>query len=198
MKVCIVQARLTSRRLPGKVMYALAGKPVISHVLSRAKQIVGINCVILAVPDHPRSTVMAVEARSLRIETFYGSETDVLERYFFAALNSRAKIIMRITADCPLIDPVKCQAVLDTLGDADYASNTHPRSVSKGHDCEVFTMNALTRAHREATDLYDREHVCPWMQRNLKTNSLTGTYDQTKNYCLDTAQDYLRLRGLIE
>src|SRR3990167_8352030 len=169
MKLCIVQARLTSRRLPWKVMYALGGQTVLYHVLSRAKQIQGINRVILSAPDHPRSTVLAVEAKALRVETFYGSETDVLERYFFVALNNRAKVIMRITADCPLLDPSKCQAVLNALGDADYVSNAHPRIVPPGNDCEVFTMAALTRAYKEATELYDREHVCPWMQRHLKT-----------------------------
>ena len=197
MKVCIVQARLTSKRLPGKVMYPLAGKTVLYHVLSRVKQIVGIDRIMLAVPDDTRSTVLAVEARTLGVETFYGSETDVLERYFFVALNNRADIVMRITADCPLLDPVKCQAVLNALDDADYVSNAYPRSVPKGHDCEVFTMGALTRAYREATDPYDREHVCPWMQRNLKTHTMTGEYDQEANFCLDTAQDYIRLQGLF-
>ena len=198
MKLCIVQARLTSSRLPGKVMYSLAGMTVLHHVLSRAKQIVGIDRIVLAAPDDTCSTVLAVEARTLGVETFYGSETDVLERYFFVALNNRADIVMRITADCPLIDPVKCQSVLSALGGADYVSNVHPRTVPPGHDCEVFTMSALTRAHNEATDLYDREHVCPWMQKNLKTNALTGEYDQEANFCLDTAQDYVRLRRLFE
>jgi spore coat polysaccharide biosynthesis protein SpsF (cytidylyltransferase family) len=178
-------------------MYALGGHTVLYQVLSRAKQIQGINRVILAAPDHPRSTILAAEARTLKIETLYGSETDVLERYFFAALNNRAKIVMRITADCPLIEPLKCQTVLESLGDFDYVSNAHPRVVPKGHDCEVFTMQALTRAYKEATDLYDREHVTPWMQKHLKTKALTGDYDQETNFCLDTAQDYLRLQGLF-
>ena len=196
--VCIVQARLTSIRLPGKVMYPLYGEPVIRHVLRRAKQIEGIDRVVLAVPDDTRSTVLAVEARSLGVETFYGSETDVLERYFFAALNNRAKIIMRITADCPFIDPVVCAQVLTLLDGADYASNVYPRSSPKGLDCEVFTFHALTRAHREAIAPYDREHVTSFIQKNMKTNSLSGEHDQETNYCIDTAQDYARLKKLFE
>lgn len=198
MKVCIIQARLTSNRLPGKVMYPLNGKPVIRHVLEQAKQIEGIDRVVLAAPDDVRSTVLAVEARSLGVETFYGSEYDVLERYFFVALNNRAKVIMRITADCPLINPDKCDEVLRGLGDFDYCSNVFPRSVPKGLDCEVFTFDALTKAHREATDPYDREHVTSWMQKNLKTTALTGDYDKDANFCLDTAQDYMGLKKLYE
>lgn len=197
MKVCIVQARLTSNRLPGKVMYPLHGEPVIRHVLRRCKAIKGIDRVVLAAPDDVRSTVLAVEARSLGIETFYGSEHDVLERYFFTALNNRATVVMRITADCPFIDPKTCADVLNILGDNDYASNVYPRSVPKGHDCEVFTFDALTKAHRQATDAYDREHVTPWMQKNLKTVALTGEYDKDANYCLDTPQDYLRIQKLF-
>ena len=198
MKVCIVQARLTSNRLPGKVMYPLNGEPVIRHVLRRCKQIKGIDRVVLAAPDDVRSTVLAVEARTLQVETFYGSETDVLERYFYAALNNRAKIVMRITADCPLIDPGICANVLSILGDNDYISNVYPRSTPRGHDCEVFTFDALHKAHREATDPYDREHVTPYMQKNLKTAALVGPYDEGANYCLDIPQDYLRLQKLCQ
>ena len=120
--VCIVQARITSSRLPGKVMYPLAGHPVIYHVLSRAKQIQGVDRVVVASPDDIRSTVIADTTRSLNVDTFYGSENDVLERYFLTAINTRADIIVRITSDCPLIDPGKCSEVINLLGDADYAS----------------------------------------------------------------------------
>lgn len=197
-KICIVQARLTSNRLPGKVMYPLAGEPVIRHVLRRCQRISGIDRVVLVVPDDTRSTVLAMEARLLGIETFYGSENDVLERYFLTALNNRAKVIMRITADCPLIDPIICLKVLNLLDGFDYASNVYPRSVPKGHDCEVFTFQALEKAHREATDPYDREHVTSWIQKNLKTNSLSGEYDVEANFCLDTAEDYIRLKRMYE
>ena len=92
--VCIVQARITSTRLPGKVMYHLAGKPVIHHVLERAKQIQGVDLVVVAAPDDVRSQVIADAARDVGIETFYGSELDVLERYYFVALNLKADKIV--------------------------------------------------------------------------------------------------------
>ena len=195
--VCIVQARITSKRLPGKVMYSLGGKPVIQHVLERAKQIPSVDRIICAVPEDPRSAVIAHVAADMDVEVRYGSETDVLERYWEAAQG--ADIIVRITGDCPLINPAKCCSVLELLYEkgVDYASNCFPRNCVKGHDCEAFTFEALDTAYGKTQLPYDREHVTPWMQRNLKIRTLKGEYDPSVNLCLDTPEDYIRLRGLM-
>lgn len=192
MNVCIVQARLTSSRLPAKVMLPLGGKPVIAHVIERCRQIPGIDTVVCAVPVD-KSIPLRRELLSLGVIVVQGSEHDVLGRYRKAALVSKADIVMRVTGDCPLIDPAICGQVLDLMEDGvDYASNVMPRGYPKGYDCECFTMEALEKAHKRADDTYDREHVTPWMQRNLYCVNLDGP-GSDQNLCIDTLDDYLYL-----
>ena len=191
--VCIVQARLTSTRLPAKMMLSLGGETVIRHVLRRCKEIPGIDKVVCATPVE-KSEPLRREATALGVKVVQGSEHDVLGRYRKAALLVNADIIMRITGDCPLIDPDVCGRVLDLMEDGvDYASNVDPRGFPKGLDCEVFTMQALERAHKEADDPYDREHVGPWMQRNLYCVNLEGDGNSDLRLCLDDLDDYLFL-----
>jgi spore coat polysaccharide biosynthesis protein SpsF (cytidylyltransferase family) len=175
-------------------MFPLGGEPVIRHVLRRALQIPGIDKVVLAIPDDPRSRPLMEEAWALNVTVSLGSEHDVLERYWKAAKG--ADVIMRITADCPLIDPAQCGRVLEALNGADYASNVYPRNCDKGHDCEVFTRRALDIAYHNAYIPYYREHVTPFMQRNLKTAVVEGVFDPEANYCLDTPEDYARILSL--
>ena len=181
-------------------MYSLGGKPVIWHVLSKAKQIPGVDRVICTVPEDPRSEVIAHEAKALDVEVRYGSEDDVLERYWEAAQGS--DFIVRITADCPLIDPTICGAVLDLLMSSDdgteYVSNCFPRNCNKGLDCEAFSFEALDDAFGSTENPYDREHVTSWLQRNVKIKTLKGTCDRTVNLCLDTPEDYIRLKGMFD
>ena len=198
MKICIVQARLTSTRLPAKTMLSLGGEPVIRHVLRRCKTIPGIDRVILATPVD-KSEPLREEARGLGVTVVQGSEHDVLGRYRKAALLANAEIIMRITADCPLINPEICGRVLSLMEDGvEYASNVMPRGFPKGQDCEVFTFDALERAHKEADDPEDREHVTLWMQRNLHCVNLDGDGNPDLNWCLDTLDDYIFLSRRFE
>ena len=191
--ICIVQARLTSSRLPAKMMLSLGGEPVIRHVLRRCKEIPGIDQVICATPVE-KSEPLRIEAKALGVRVVQGSENDVLGRYRKAAVLVNADVIMRITGDCPLIDPEICGRVLNLMEDGvDYASNVMPRGFPQGYDCEVFTMNALERAHKEADDPYDREHIGPWMQRNLYCVNLDGDGDADKRLVLDTLDDFLSL-----
>ena len=194
--VCIVQARMTSKRLPGKMMLCLGGEPVIRHVLTRCQKIEGVDIVVCAVPDDGHSAPIKREALALGIRVSVGSEHDVLSRYHKTAVAVNADVIMRVTGDCPLIDPEVCSRVLALMRDGvDYASNVNPRGWPKGLDCQVFTFNALDRAYKESDDPYDREHVCPWMQRNLHCVNLDGDGDPSQRWVLDTLQDYLFLSG---
>ena len=193
---CVIQARMTSTRLPGKMMLSLGGEPAIRHVLRRCQAIKGIDKVVCTVPEGDKSTPIKREAMALGVQIVTGSEHDVLSRYYHAAIAVKADIIMRVTGDCPLIDPEICGRVLALMDDGvDYASNVVPRGWPKGLDCEVFTFDALERAHKEADDPYDREHVCPWMQRNLHCVNLDGDGDPNLRLCLDDLNDYLFLSG---
>lgn len=164
---CIVQARMGSKRFPGKVLAPLAGKPVLQHVLEKCKEIDGVDEVVCAIPYTPENEILYELAWKWGVKSWLGSEDDVLSRYVRARIAVEADTIMRITADCPLIDPDVCGNVLKLFQEsgADYASNVLPRTFPQGLDCEVFSMKTLTMANAEATDAYDREHVTPIMQR---------------------------------
>jgi len=184
--VCIVQARMESTRLPGKVLLPLGGLPVIQHVLDACGRIKGVDTVVCAMPTTPATKPLLNCVQRLDVPSYLGHPTDCLNRYWHAAKAYRADVIMRVTGDCPMLTPFWCEQTLARLPGYDYADNT--REVSRGRDCQVFTWEALDRAYHNATEAYDREHVCPWMQRHmLVAPPLTST-------ALDTPEDYERLK----
>lgn len=172
MKVAIIQARAGSSRLPGKVLKDLAGMPVLGHVIRRVAAIPGIDAVWCAVPDGASDDRVAEFAERTGARVSRGPEQDVLERYRIAAEASSAEVIMRVTSDCPLLDPGVSGKVLARLVDcgADYVSNVNPRTWPRGLDTEAMTRHVFDRMAREATEAYDREHVTPWL---LKTASIS-------------------------
>lgn len=165
--IALIQARMGSNRLPGKVLRLIAGRPMIDWVLTRAGQAKSLDRVVVATSDHSRDDALVAHVRTLGYAVERGSETDVLARFAEAAKAQSADVIVRITADCPLIDPELIDAVvaLRASEEADYASNTDPASFPDGLDVEVFTAAALSRAATEVTELFDREHVTPYMRR---------------------------------
>lgn len=162
----VVQARMGSSRLPGKVMMAMGARTVLEEVLERCRAIPGADIVVCATPDEPASAPIQALARAAGAMVVAGSEHDVLARYVLAAREAKADIVMRVTSDCPLIDPEICGAVLALRAreDADYAANNLTRSFPHGLDCEAFTAAALRQAEAEASDPYAREHVTPWLR----------------------------------
>ena len=140
----------------------LAGKTVIDHVLDRALAVPGISSVIAAIPAGPANAGLAQTVRRRNdVTVFEGSENDVLDRYYRAAKASNADVVMRITSDCPLVDPEVAGLVLRALIEqkADYACNNRPPSFPHGLDVEAFTMAALEKTWREARSAEEREHV---------------------------------------
>ena len=164
----IVQARFGSTRLPGKVLLELDGRPVLAHVLSRCSRISGIDFVVCAMPDEAASDKIEEIAAACGAVTFRGSESDVLARYLGAARLVDADVVLRITSDCPLIDPKVAADVvaLRAAKRCDYASNNLSRTFPHGLDCEAFTFEALAEADTRAHEAYDREHVTPWLRRS--------------------------------
>lgn len=178
---CIVQARMGSTRLPGKVMRRLAGDTVLAHVLRRCRAIPGVDLVVCATVEGPDGEPVAGEAERAGAVVFRGSEQDVLGRYLGAARAVAAERILRVTSDCPLIDPGLCGRVLALCGPGpeggpDYASNNMPPSWPHGLDCEAFTRALLERAAETADSAYAREHVTPWMRDapGIRRAGLTG------------------------
>jgi spore coat polysaccharide biosynthesis protein SpsF len=199
---CIVQARVGSTRLPGKVLESIGGMPVLTHVLRRCQAIEGVDAVVCATVDGPDGAAVAALAEKLGVHVFCGSEIDVLARYHGAAHAVGAEIVMRVTSDCPLIDPEVCDAVLRLRADegADYAANNMPPSWPHGLDCEAFTIAALDEANETATDPADREHVTPWIRRNraFRRVNLAGPGGELtgQRWTLDYPEDLVFLREL--
>ncbi len=166
----IIQARMASTRLPGKVLLKLAGRTVLEHIITRARAISGIDVVCCAVPESAESDAVAREAARCGAEVFRGPDQDVLARYFGAACMLKATTILRVTSDCPLIDPKTCAAVIRLREDtaSDYACNNMPPTFPHGLDCEAFTLEILQHAASEARLPAEREHVTPWMRTHPK------------------------------
>ena len=170
MIVAIIQARIGATRLPGKVMKELAGEPVLYHVVERTRRTTGLEKVIVATTIKPQDDVIENFCKRQDYDVFRGSSDDVLSRYYEAAKKVGADSVVRITADCPLIDPfVVAQCIEDFNNrDCDYLSNVEPgpRTFPRGLDTEVFSFSALERAHAEAKSVAEREHVTPDMWQN--------------------------------
>ena len=198
----IVQARMHSTRLPGKVLRELGGKTVLHHVLRRCAAVEGCDLVVCAIPDRSDCQPIADEAEAAGARVVRGSETDVLDRYLKAARAVRADVVLRVTSDCPLIDPQVCGEVLALRAreQADYACNNMPPSFPHGLDCEAFPISALERAALSATDAFDREHVTPWLRRDTgvkRANLAAPTREfADQRWALDFPEDYDFLRAV--
>ncbi|MDE2374403.1 MAG: glycosyltransferase family protein, partial [Hyphomicrobiales bacterium] len=166
--VAIIQARMGASRLPGKVLSKLVDEPVLCWVTRAAQSALGIDEVWIATSDSAADDVVADWAIKHNISVHRGSEHDVLARFAGAAKASGADIVVRLTADCPFLDPqVVAQTVrLRAVTGADYASNIDPPTWPDGLDCEVLTAAALLDAASEAKRPSDREHVTPFVRNN--------------------------------
>ena len=201
--VVIAQARMGSTRLPGKVLAQLGDRTVLEHCLGRAVEVPGADAVCLATSDLTIDDPIAELVMQMPgITLFRGHPTDVLQRYRDAASATDAGVIVRITCDCPLIDPDVCGAVLTLRASAkaSFASNNARREWPHGLDCEVFTRDALEAAAREAADAYDREHVGPWMRRAAGTSAAhlagPGGKAAQHRWTLDYPEDLAFFRAL--
>ena len=199
----IIQARMASTRLPGKVLERLAGETVLAHVLHRCAAIDGIDMVCCAIPEGADCNPVAEEAVRCGARVFRGSENDVLERYHRAAVALDADVVMRVTSDCPLIDPNICGRLLRLFRDqgVDYACNNSPPGWPHGLDCEVFTAAALALAAMEASTPGEREHVTPWLRSHpdIRRASLGGPGGDlpAMRWTLDYPEDMAFFRALF-
>ncbi len=199
--VAVVQARMSSTRLPGKVLADLGGRPVLEWVVSRLRDSRELAGVVVATSDEPGDDPVA-EAAPARVVR--GPLADVLGRYAIAARDLGFEGLVRVTADCPLIDPAVVDEVVAAwrAGEADYVANViEPRTYPVGMDTEVVSADALLAADAEATEPYDREHVTPFVRsRPERFPQRAVTLDPPRpdvRLTLDTAEDLERLRAVV-
>ncbi len=182
MKVlAIVQARMGSTRLPNKVMKLITGVPMIELLLARLANAKEVDQIIVATSKDERNLPLVAHVQKLGYVCEQGSEDDVLDRYLQAAKAHQADIIVRITGDCPVVDPDLVDKVIYSfkIANVDYFSNVDPPSYPDGLDIEVFTFEALYRASIETRDPFDREHVTPYFRKpgKYKTEAMHHSKD---------------------
>ncbi|MEK7295472.1 MAG: aminotransferase class III-fold pyridoxal phosphate-dependent enzyme [Actinomycetota bacterium] len=188
--VAIVQARMGSTRFPNKVMSLVIGIPLIELLLSRLSRAKSLTQIVVATSTDSRDDDLVRHVERLGYQVFRGSESDVLDRYYRTATTFSADAIVRITGDCPLIDPTIVDEVVNMFIESgvDYASNTSPPTYPDGLDTEVFTLSSLAIAHAEATTPTQREHVTPFIRES-------GRFRTTNLKC---AIDFSHLRWTVD
>lgn len=180
----------------------LAGRPMVAHVLRRAAVISEVDEVVAAIPDLPEDDELELAVSHEGVRVIRGSGDDVLGRYAAAAAQTNARIVIRMTADCPLLSPQVSHRVLSSFVHCDYASNTLQRTYPRGLDTEVFSREALDVAAREARDPVDREHVTPFIYRNASRfllRQVTNDIDRSDlRWTVDTADDLAFARAVYD
>ncbi len=176
--VAIIQARMTSSRLPGKVLAELRGRPMIEQMIARVRRARTLDGLWVATTNKPTDDPLVALCGRLGVPTHRGDELDVLARFLGAARASDADIVIRLTADCPMSDPDLIDEIVGEYakGDADYVSNVLVRTYPDGLDVEVFSRAALEEANEMALEPFHREHVTPWLQTGFRPGLPTGRF----------------------
>jgi spore coat polysaccharide biosynthesis protein SpsF len=200
--VAIIQARMGSRRLPGKVLADVCGKPLLHYVVCRVRQSRTLSLFAVATSDHSTDDVIEMFCQTNVVPCFRGSQDDVLDRYYHAAKHFQANVIVRLTADCPLLDPVIIDDVVQTFlsGEFDYVSSAP--NYPDGLDTEVFTLKALKQAWQEARLPSEREHVTPYITKNpgrFRVGSVKNDQDLSHmRWTVDEPQDLELVRQIYQ
>ena len=200
----IIQARMNSTRLPGKVMRLIRGKPMLALLIERLKKINLPNKIIIATTQSKNDDIIVKTSLDCGVDVFRGDENDVLSRYYLSAKKNNFNVIVRVNADCPFADPVLINdMVLEFLhqDNIDYLSNTIKRTFPVGFDVEVFSYSALGKAFHCADKEYQREHVTPYIRKNktfLKFNYSHKPDLSNIRLTLDTYKDYKMITAIYE
>jgi len=200
----IIQARSGASRLPGKVLLEVMGKTILEYVIERVGKAECVEDIVVATSCNKKDSKIEDLADRLRIKVYRGSEEDVLDRFYQAAGIFKIGHIIRITADCPLIDPdIIDKAVrLYFKSNADYCSNTLEETFPDGEDVEVFSRDALNRAWEEASLMSEREHVTPYIKKHPEKFKLASFKNKKnlsgKRWTLDEARDFKFIKAVLE
>lgn len=200
----IVQARMTSTRLPGKVLLPLAGEPMLTRLIERLRRVRRADGIVVATTTNTSDDPIAALCALLGVPCHRGSEHDVLSRYADAARLYGADVVVRITSDCPLIDPALIDQTIAAYdeGGSDYVSNMLPPTWPYGMAVEVFSAAALAQAHAEATQAAEREHVTPflyWHPERYRLRNVASPVDLSQHrWTVDTPEDYALVGRLFD
>jgi spore coat polysaccharide biosynthesis protein SpsF len=202
--IAILQARTTSRRLPGKLLQPVAGEPLLQRTIERVLLCLRIDRLVIATSIDPSDDPVEAIAARMNVECFRGAQDDVLDRYYQAARTFEAERIVRLRADCVLTDPSLIDEIVShhDSGRHEYCSNVTERTFPRGLDAEVFSFAALQATWREADAPYDREHVTPFLQRN-PVRFVHGVVRDTRDrshmrWIVDAPEDLEFVNGVFE
>lgn len=201
----IVQARMTSTRLPGKILKPVGGKPLLDYQIERLRQVKAADEIIIATTTNETDEPILELCGRLGVSTYRGPEGDVLARYYGAAQAYGLELIVRVTSDCPVIDPEVVNNLiefyLDNQATCDYAANTLQRTFPRGMDTEVFPFRVLEEAYREAQALPEREHVTPFIYgspQRYRLANVAYAEDQSRHrWTVDTPEDFELIERII-
>ena len=199
--ILIVQVRLTSKRFPNKVIKLLGKFRVLEIILKRLKKTKKINKIVFSIPSNSKNKKLFNYLNTLNVNIFRGSEQNVLDRFYKTAIKYKATDIVRVTADCPLIDP----KIIDNLiklylkKKVDYLNNAKAPNYSDGFDVEIFSFNALKKTKKYAISLFDKEHVTPFIKRSnfFKKISVSSINNHGIKLSIDTKNDYNKVKSIF-
>lgn len=204
--ILILQARMGATRLPGKIFKEVLDKPLLAYELERLRRVKKVNEIVIATTTNPKDQPVVDFCHLEQVPLFRGSEEDVLDRYYQAAKSFNADVVIRVSGDCPLIDPEIIDQVIDfyfaNYPKYQYVSNTLERTYPRGLDVEIFSFNALEKAAKEAKRPEEREHVTLYIYRHPEMFSL-GNVPYSSNeshhrWTVDTPEDYQLIAKILE
>ncbi len=202
----IIEARMNSSRLPGKILYKANNKPFLWHLIKRLKKVTQINQIILATTKNPIDNILVKEAKKNKIKFYRGEEDNVKKRVLDAAKKFNVKNIVGITSDCPIIDINLISQVIDTfkINNVEFVSNCDFRSYPDGMDVAVYKIQALQKSYKLTKSKYYREHVTLFMKHNKKIFKQINIVAPSNIFLpnlgltLDEYKDYILLKKVIE
>lgn len=204
----IIQARVGSTRLPNKIFNTIKGKPILWHVINRVSFSKNIDKIVVATTDLKEDDITEQFCKENKIQFYRGSSDDVLSRYYEAAKKFNADLIIRITSDCPVIDPIILDKMLINFFELyekekiDYMSNTIVRTFPRGLDAEIFPFNVLEKTYNEAKQDYEREHVTPYIYQHPEIFEIKN-FGNDRDYSfhrwtVDTIEDFQLIEEIYE
>jgi len=200
--IAITQARTGSTRFPNKIMNKIEDETLLGIHIERIKKSKKINSIIIATTNKTDDDIIELESNRLNVSCYRGEEEDVLDRFYRAAKPYQPDFVVRLTSDCPLIDPLLIDMIIEATVNSrvDYCSNTLIESYPDGQDVEVFSFNSLKKAWEESVLMSDREHVTPYMKRNFKVLNIHSNNMKFNKVrmTVDEPNDFVVIKRLVD